>query len=146
MGHLPVQADHPENKEFDGSSRAANALLAELCELCGQDAASPPVLELQFGLVLTRTAVDAASGGGCLTISARLPALGQDGYAPQAGDSRFDGLDCMWHADEGCHIAMRRIALARLGDERSVMDAILETADMAQAWHASMALDRPPAC
>lgn len=132
--------------EFDGSSQAANALLAELCALCGQDAASPPVLELQFGVIMTRTAVDAAAAGDWLTISARLPALGQDGYTPQGDKSRFDDLDCMWHADEGCHIAVRRVALARLGNERSVMDAILETADMAQAWHASMALDQPPAC
>lgn len=85
-------------------------------------------------------------GGAWLNISARLPELGQDGYAPQGRNARFDGLDCMWHADEGCHIAVRRIALARLGDERSVMDAILETADMAQAWHASLTLDQPPAC
>lgn len=146
MGHSPVHAEHPEDKEFDGSSRAANALLAELCALCGQDAASPPVLELRFGLVVTRTAVDSTGREAWLNISARLPALGEDGYAPQGGNARFDGLDCMWHADEGCHIALRRIALARLGDERSVMNAILETADMAQAWHASMALDRPAAC
>lgn len=146
MGHLPVQSERPENKEFDGSSQAANALLAELCALCGQDAASPPVLELQFGVVVTRTAVDADPGGACLTISARLPAMGEDGYAPLGENARFDGLDCMWHADEGCHIAMRRVALVLLGDERGVMDAILETADMAQAWHASLALDQPPAC
>lgn len=141
-----MQAEHPESSEFDGSGQAANALLAELCALCGQDAASPPVLELQFGQVVTRTAVDCAAGGAWLNISARLPELGQDGYAPQGRNARFDGLDCMWHADEGCHIAVRRIALARLGDERSVMDAILETADMAQAWHASLTLDQPPAC
>lgn len=141
-----MQADHPENEEFDGSSRAANALLAELCALCGQEAASPPVLELQFGVVATRTAVDATAGEAWLTISARLPVQRQDRYLPQGSDARFDGLECMWHADEGCHVAVRRIALARLGDERSVMDAILETADMAQAWHASMALDRPAAC
>lgn len=145
MGHLPVQANHPENNAFDGSRHAANALLAELCALCGQEAASPPVLELQFGVIVTRTAVDAA-GEACLTITARLPAPDHDGYAPQGANTRFGDLDCMWHGDEGCHMAVRRVALARLGDERSVMDAILETADMAQAWHASMALDQPPAC
>jgi hypothetical protein len=140
-----VQANHPENNEFDGSRHAANALLAELCALCGQQAASPPVLELQIGVIVTRTAVDAA-GEGCLTITARLPASDQEGYAPQGEHTRFGDLDCMWHGDEGCHMAVRRVALVRLGDERSVMDAILETADMAQAWHASMALDPPPSC
>ncbi|WP_051293506.1 hypothetical protein [Pseudoduganella violaceinigra] len=144
-----MQAEESENRELDGSSHAAKALLAELCALSGQVAASPPVLELQFGAVLTHTAVEDGPGGPCLSISARLPAQRGEGYAAPAWQGegiRFGGLDCMWHADEGCHIAVRRIALARLGDERSLMDAILETADMAQAWHGSMALDQPPAC
>jgi hypothetical protein len=135
-----VQAEPAANGELDGSSQAANALLAELCVLSGQDAASPPVLELQFGVIVTHTAVEDGPAGPRLSISARLPADREYGYAPP---TRSNDLDCMWHADEGCHIAVRRIALSRLGDERSVMDAILETADMAQAWHASMAPDQP---
>lgn len=144
MGHAIVQDS--ASRKLDGSSRAARLLLAELCALSGQDAAARPVLELQFGAVVTRTAVEDSPGGARLTISARLPAQRGQDYAWRGEGAQFGELDCMWHADEGCHIAVRRIALARLGDERSLMDAILETADMARAWHASMALDRPAAC
>jgi len=144
MGHSIVQDS--ASRKLDGSSRAARRLLAELCALSGQDAAPQPILELQFGAVVTRTAVEESPSGARLTISARLPAqCGQD-YAWRGEGVQFGELDCLWHADEGCHIAVRKIALAGLGSERSLMDAILETADMAQAWHASMALDRPAAC
>lgn len=114
--------------------------------MSGQDAAAQPNLELQFGAIVTRTAVEESPAGGQLTISARLPALSGPDYAWRGEGAQFGELDCLWHADAGCHIAVRRIALARLGDERSLMDAILETADMAQAWYASMALDRPATC
>lgn len=144
MGHKIVQDS--SSRKLDGSGRAARLLLAELCALSGQDAAAQPVLELQFGAVVTHTAVEDSPGGARLNISARLPAQRGHDYAWQGEGAQFGELDCMWHADEGCHVAVRRIALAGLGDERSLMDAILETADMAQAWHASMALDRPAAC
>ncbi|WP_256081748.1 hypothetical protein [Massilia sp. YIM B04103] len=142
-----MPSDSPASRPLDGSRQALLQLLAELCALAGQDAAAPPVLELQLGAVVTRATVGAGPGGDCLHISVRLPRSPPSAYAAQARHSiGGDGFDCMWHADEGCHIVVRRMALAAFRDERSVMDAMLDTADLAQAWQAGMLLDQPAAC
>nr|WP_229426427.1 hypothetical protein [Pseudoduganella violacea] len=122
-------------------------LLAELCALAGQDAAVPPVLELQLGGAVARATVDAGPGGDCLHISVRLPRLPASAQTAQARPGMDgDGFDCLWHDEEGCHIVVRRMALAAFRDERSVMDAMLDTADLAQAWQAGMLLDQPAPC
>jgi hypothetical protein len=43
-------------------------------------------------------------------------------------------MEFLWDADDGRHIGLRLVPIASLPDERSVMDAIVETSDMAAAW------------
>jgi hypothetical protein len=139
--------DRDEGAALDGTPAAAARLLAELAELAGQQHAGTPVLELMVGEIVTFASVahDTAS----LTVTARLPPCGQSGYLPAgvALQNRLgrDGIECRWHADEGCYVAVRSVALATLRDERSLMDAILDTADAARDWHAQLTAGRGPA-
>ena len=110
-----------------GTARTA-ALLRELIGLTGQD--GDEVLELQFGDVLTRTALHALDRQ-YLVVTALLPPCGDGGYpAPP----RVDDMEFLWDADDGRHIGLRLVPIGSLPDERSVMDAIVETSDMAAAW------------
>nr|WP_229262922.1 hypothetical protein [Duganella radicis] len=118
---------------LDGSVAQATGLLRELIALTGQVAGTVPVLELQLGEVLTRTTVQVADGHHLL-ITAVLPRDEDAGQALQAGAAAEAEIEYLWHADEGRHIGLRRVALATLADERGLMDAILETADLAAAW------------
>ena len=114
---------------LDGSLARITALLRELIELTGHDEGGVPVLELQFGDILTRTALHAL-GQSYLVITAMLPTCGDGGYrAPHGQDMEF-----LWDADEGRYIGLRMVPIGSLPDERSVMDAILATSDMASAW------------
>jgi len=133
--------DTDDGATLDGSPAAATRLLAQLAALAGQPCAGTPVLELMVGDIVTCTSV--AGEAACLTVTARLPACGQYGYLPAGAALQEtlgqDGIECRWHADEGCYVAVRSVPLAALPDERSLMDAILETADAACAWHAQLA-------
>ena len=135
---MATMEDREEGAALDGSAAAAARLLAELAALAGQQCAGTPVLELMVGEIVTFASV--ASDGACLVVTARLPACGQAGYLPAAAafSERLghDGIECRWHADEGCYVAVRSVPLKALPDERSLMDAILDTADAARAWHA----------
>lgn len=112
-------------------------LLRELIELTGEEAGAVPVLELQLEDIVTRSSALAA-GGDCLLVTAWLPPCGGDGYVPPAGAAAAPPvaweMEYLWHADEGRHIAMRRVPVKELPDERSVMDAILTTWDLAAEW------------
>ena len=134
------QGHDDEGTALDGSSAAATRLLAQLAALAGQHGSGTPVLELIVGDIVTCTSVESAAA--CLLVTARLPASGKSGYLPAGAalQQRMarDGIECRWHADDGCYVAVRCVALATLPDERSLMDAILETADAAQAWHAQL--------
>ncbi|QGZ42125.1 hypothetical protein IP92_05480 [Pseudoduganella flava] len=141
--NFPTDPDPDDDSApLDGSAAAAVRALARLAALAGQPHAQTPVLELQVGDIVTRTCVDSqagAAGGAQLTVCAQLPpGLPADGtvQAPY-------GIEGMWHADEGCHVALRRIPLAGLRSERALMDAVLETADAAQAWQAALEGRRP---
>lgn len=120
---------------LDGSAAAATRLLAQLAELSGQGCAGTPVLELLIGDIVTFTSV--ASEARCLIVTARLPACAHSGYMPASAALqerlRTSHIECRWHADDGCYVALRSVPLAALPDERSLMDAILETADAASA-------------
>ena len=122
----------------DGSRSRITGLLRELIELTGDDERAVPVLELQFGDVLTRTALHTRDQD-YLVITAILPKCGDSGYvcarsdgAPAPHDTEF-----LWDADEGRYIGLRMVPIASLPDERSVMDAILMTSDKAAAWMAA---------
>jgi hypothetical protein len=43
-------------------------------------------------------------------------------------------MEFLWDADEGRYVALRMVPIVSLPDERSVMDAILATSDLASAW------------
>ncbi|WP_211474769.1 hypothetical protein [Collimonas humicola] len=138
-----MQTDTPDHAgALDGSVAGMRRFLYELVEMTAQGAASDatPLLELQFGDVLTVTSLSTAHGAACLEVTAFLPRQQQAGYFPQsslpAAAGPAAGSDCefLWHADEGRYVAVRKIALADLPDERSVMDAIMDTSDLAVMW------------
>ena len=114
---------------LDGSPARIAALLRELIELTGLDEDGESVLELQFGDILTRTALHAPDGND-LVITARLPPCGDGGYRPPHGQH----MEFLWDADAGRYIGLRVVPIGSLADERGVLDAILATADMAAAW------------
>ena len=122
---------------LDGSLSRITALLRELIGLTGHDEGAVPVLELQFGDILTRTTLHALDKN-YLLITAILPKCGDSGLAwvPSATEPAPPGRDMefLWHADEGRYIGLRMVPIGSLPDERSVMDAILATSDRASAW------------
>ena len=129
-----------EGARLDGSAAAASRLLADLAALAGQECAGTPVLELMIGEIVTFASV--AADGDCLMVTARLPSSGKSGYLP-AGAALAerlgqDGIECRWHADEGCHVAVRSVPLSALRSEQELMDAILDTADAAGEWHENL--------
>jgi hypothetical protein len=114
-------------------------LLGELIALADQDGAQRPALELLVGDVLTHTSVEARGRQRYLCVTALLPpGVPQTPGAalPEpASDTEARGdVELMWHADLGRHIVVHNIPLDRLADQRGVMDAILDTADLAQRW------------
>jgi hypothetical protein len=125
---------------LDGSLARITALLRELVELTGHDAGDVPVLELQFGDILTRTALHALDKN-YLLITAILPRHGDSGpgWAPSGAGPAPHGQDMefLWHADDGHYIGLRMVPIGSLPDERSVMDAILAASDQAAAWMAA---------
>lgn len=129
----------PKDK-LDGSIAQIVRFLCELIELTGQGGQATPVLELQLGEILTRTTVLMADQN-YLLITAYMPRCDFPYYISQSNEAislqAADGIEYMWHADEGRHIAVRRICAADLPDERSVMDAIATTSELAAAWFAS---------
>lgn len=136
-----MQTDEPDNTNaLDGSAADVKRFLRELAELIGQDPQShiAPVVELQFGDVFTATSLSVAEGAACLSITALLPRDEQLDYSPHspATSAIVPNGECLWHADEGRYVVVRKMPIAELPDERSVMDTILDTADLAAAWFA----------
>lgn len=113
---------------LDGSLARITALLRELIAMTGQDEDGVPVLELQFGDILTRTTLHALDKN-YLVITAILPKGGDSPPAPHGQDMEF-----LWHADDGRYVGLRMVPIVSLPDERSVMDAILAASDEASAW------------
>lgn len=127
---------------LDGTIAGLNRFLRELVEITGQNDGvhAVPVLELQFGDILTTTSLSTADGAACLSITALLPRQAQaDSSLLSSAQSAVPsgvapGCEFLWHADEGRHVVVRKIPIAELPDERSVMDAIMDTSDQAAAW------------
>jgi hypothetical protein len=122
---------------LDGSLARITALLRELIGMTGQDEGDVPVLELQFGDILTRTTLHALDRN-YLLVTAILPKCGDSRHVcvpsgtvpvPHGQDMEF-----LWHADDGRYVGLRMVPIGSLPDERSVMDAILATSDKASAW------------
>lgn len=121
----------------DITGQEIKQLLLDLMNLSGQEAAARPALELLIGDILTRTSVEPAGLDLYLCVTGLLPASGA-GLPPSAvlpsalADGERAGFELLWHADFGRYIVVRKIALRALTDERSVLDEILNTADLAQ--------------
>ncbi len=141
--YVPLADDAMPDMEpdrIDGSPAAMRAFLIELAELSGQPAAAgadgvlEPVVELLLGEITTiATLVEHPAPELC--ISAVLP-LQQGAAQPDASAAMraaASGCEYLWHADQGRAVLLRRVPLARLADEPSVMDAMLDTADVARA-------------
>lgn len=111
-------------------------LLLDLMNLSGQEVAARPALELLIGDILTRTSVEPAGLDLYLCVTGLLPP-GEPGLPPSAvlpatlADNERADFELLWHADHGRYIVVRKIPLRSLTDERSVMDEILNTADLA---------------
>ncbi|WP_136416927.1 MULTISPECIES: hypothetical protein [Oxalobacteraceae] len=131
---------------LDGSVAAVERFLREMSGLAGQDSESrvTPVLELRFGDVLTLSSVIADTAAPGLGITAFLPRRSQPDYgsmtsAQSAMQLSFAGeTELLWHAEEGRYVLTRKILLTDFPDERSVLDAILDTADKAWEMHLSL--------
>ena len=127
------------------SADRMEAFLKEMAGLVGQDDDNPdavPVLELQLGDVRTLTMLLSDNKVPALSITVFLPRHELLAYSQQALSDGALGKDdvtntvWLWHADEGCYAMIRNIPLQQLSDERSIFDAILDTADQAEQWHA----------
>ncbi|MBP0597326.1 hypothetical protein J8I26_04370 [Herbaspirillum sp. LeCh32-8] len=122
----------------DISGQEVKQLLLDLMRHCGQETATRPALELQLGEIVTRTSVEPAGADLYLCVTATLPPADAPAAAaallslPAALDKVAAGsCDFLWHADEGRYVLVRKVPLRLLTDERSVMDEILVTADLA---------------
>lgn len=147
---IQLQDDLPSERDrLDGSAACMQSLLRELVELAGQtdSARDIPVLELQLGEVTTITALATGQSPPCLSITALLPRAGRSDYSHLSASGAFHvqgaaGADSefLWHADDGRVVVVRRVPIAALPDARSALDAILDTADQASNWFASIRL------
>lgn len=113
---------------IDGTQEGLRRFLAEMAQLTGE-AGEVLVLELD-GIVTTGMA---ASQGG-LSIAARLPRTG----ARRAGGVAPDGCELVWHAELGCEVLVRHLALEALRGEPDVLDALMDSAMLARALVAGL--------
>jgi hypothetical protein len=127
---------------LDGSAADLQRLLQELVELAGQedDAEAAPVLELQFGDVLTKTTMSVSHGVECLSVTALLPMteyLNGDCRQPRvlAASGATEGeIKLLWHADEERYVVVCTTPISELSREVSVLDTIMDTSEQARAW------------
>jgi hypothetical protein len=117
-------------------------LLQELVDLAGQhdDLAAAPVLELQFGDVVTRTTLAVNDGVQCLSVVAELPMTKHIGQPPQSSrplpsSTTQQRTEVMWHAGAGRYIIVSTTPISELPKDTSVLDTILDTSEYARAWY-----------
>lgn len=137
--------DH-SNGILDDTVDSVFRLLQELVLLAGQENArhALPVLELQFGDVLTISSLLEVDGLAYLSVTANLPKLVIHKCLPQAELHSLtpttlacDG-ELLWHADQGRYVLLRQISLHSLADDIAVMDAIMDSSDQAAAWYVQL--------
>ncbi len=126
--------------ELDGTLAGMRQFLREMVDLAEQTerAHTAPVLELQFGVIGTRTTVTAPAS---LTIIARLPPSAQLPYHSWPSlalkTAAQGATELLWQADSGNYVAIRTLPIASFADEAGVFDAIMALADEAQACYAA---------
>lgn len=130
---------------LNGCVMQVDGFLRELTGMVGQDGPDIPVLELQFGEILTKTSVQ-TNGRNYLVITAFLPKCRRSHYMPlprpESSGVPTGAMEFLWHADEGRYMGVRKVPITDLPDERSVMDAILATSDQAAAWFSSIRVSK----
>jgi len=130
----------------DGSTEAMRKCLESLAKLTCQnmDEYSAPILEFQFGEITTATSLLTSGKGEYLSITALLPRPIGDALKSTAHLSMSAAIEgdrnILWHADKGCYVIVRELPVSAFLDERSVLDAIADTADEAAAWQASISI------
>jgi hypothetical protein len=134
---------------LDGSMEAMRACLEALAALtCQSDSASSaPILEFRFGDIVTMTSLLSINEQWYLSITALLPRFASDVTQSTAHLTTSAIIESarsiLWHADKGCHVIVRKFLVSVFADERSVLDAIADTADEAAAWQESYHGDVP---
>jgi hypothetical protein len=106
-------------------------LLQELVALADQhdDLNTAPVLELQFGDVVTRTTLAVNDGIPCLSVVAELPRTEHIGQPPQssrplpAPTIARQRTELLWHADAGRYVVVSTTPIAALPEETSVLSS-----------------------
>lgn len=113
--------------------------LAEIAEFGGQ--AGAPLIELQFGDVATVTSLLLEAPGPSLSITAHLPRQEEFSFFDMShcwiffSDTALTACsELLWHADSGHYVVIRQIPVLDLPDERSVLDAIMDTSTDAASW------------
>lgn len=130
--------------KLDGSIAAMSHFLEEMAGLV--DAGGPseaPILTLQFDEIVTVTSLSVTEDLPCLSITALLPRREQPislALAQERPVAAAEGEEnqVLWDAGEGRYVLARKIPIAHFADERSVLDAILDAADAAKSWLASV--------
>jgi hypothetical protein len=141
MGSI-LQHNLDTTVKLDGSVSCVKRLLQELVELAGQDdyIDATPVLELQFGEVLTRTTLSVKRGIQCLSVVAELPRTEKLNYLSPPSRLLDSSLvsdsetELLWHADEGRYAVVSNTPISEIAEDVSVLDTILDTSEQARAW------------
>lgn len=107
---------------IDGSAARLRSFLAEMAVLAGGAGAS---LELVVAGLLT---VSTPGPCGGLAVLVQLPRSGT-----RRPRSAPPGCTLFWHAELGCDLLLRRVPLAALRSEPDVLDAIMDSADLARS-------------
>ncbi len=137
-----------DDNNDDISAVQVKHLLLELTALAGQEGSENPVLELQIGEIITRASVEYSGADRYLSITGLLPSCEHPHYLPLLFspkteiDDNISDIEFFWQADEGRYIVVKKIPMTELSDERSVMDAILSTADLASRYFAVIQSDK----
>lgn len=111
---------------IDGSAARLRGFLAEMAGLAGGAGAS---LELVVAGLLT-VSTPAPCGG--LAVLVQLPRSGTRRPRLRLCTAP-PGCTLAWHAELGCDLLLRRVPLAALRSEPDVLDAIMDSADLARA-------------
>ena len=136
---MTIHLDPASKIESAALARVAR-MLYELAQLTGADVdPAQPILTMEFDSIVTlsRVAPDERGGQALLTVSALLPPAAHP-PAPAltlADDVIGPGSALLWDHNGQRHVIVRWTPAAALADERSLLDTIMATGDLARAWY-----------
>lgn len=138
-----ANAGTDDTERLDGRVAGLRRLLSEMAALMVDTACEDgePILTLQFGEIVTKTAISTFPGPSVLVVTALLPSGPQQWLTCPASQEPEAG-ELLWDSDGGRPVLVRHIRIESLGTERAALDAILDTVDRAEAW---LSLHVPPA-